>query len=250
MKVYVEIVLINNFFIDLLLVVSTLACRRSKISKIRILTACFFGACVAVCYAIMPKLMKILTRIMLAPLMTLPLVKSKKEYLPTLLTFVLLTYSLGGIIEGIRNLIGVYIYGYPLLGLTCLCAVSFEIVVLSFVVTQSKFRRKICNVDVVIDGYSAVARALCDSGNSLVDEFSGKPVVILSKSFEDKLTALDNGKVDIQGFISVKTVNSESSLPLVKLDKVVVRGKELDAYGAISESDFDDCDLILQNTMF
>lgn len=247
---YVEIVFINNFFIDLLLVVSTLAFRRIKISKIRILTTCFFGACVAVCYAIMPKWMKILTRIALAPLMILPLVKTKKDYLPMFLTFVMFTYSLGGIIEGLRNLIGVDIYGYPLLGLTCLCAVAFEIAIISFVVTQSKFKRKICNVDVVIDGNSAVARALCDSGNSLVDEFSGKPVVILSKSFESKLTALDSGKVDIQGFISVKTVNSESSLPLVKLDKVVVCGKELDAYGAISESDFDDCDLILQNTMF
>ncbi len=250
MVVYVEIVIINNFFIDLLLIVSTLAIRRSKVSKIRILTVSFFGASVAVIYAVLPDYAKILVRILLSPLMTLPLVKKKKDYLPTLVVFVCLTYLLGGIIEGIKNLIGIDINGYPLLGLVCFGAVLLEILVVTFVTVLPKYKRKICTVDIVVCGVKTHARALCDSGNSLVDEFSGKPVIILSKAFDEKLTALDDGKRNIEGFISVKTVNNESSLPLVKLDEVVVDGKRYDAYGAISSSDFDDCDLILQNTMF
>lgn len=250
MKVYVEIVVINNFFIDLLLIVSTLAIRRCKVSKIRILIVSIFGAGVATLYAVLPNYAKIVVRIFLAPLMTIPLVKKKKDYLPTLVVFVCLTYLLGGIIEGIKNLIGVDINGYPLLGLVCFGAVLLEISVTAFVRILPRYKRKICTVDIVVHGVKTHARALCDSGNSLVDEFSGKPVIILSKTFDDKLTALDNGKSHIEGFISVKTVNTESSMPLVKLDEVVVDGKRYDAYGAISSSDFDDCDLILQNTMF
>lgn len=240
----------NNFFIDLLLATSTLMIRRCKVPKMRILIVSFFGACVAVCYAILPTYGKILTRILLAPLMAISLVNRKKEYIPTLVIFVLLTYLLGGIIEGLRNLIGVDINGYPLLGLVCLGAVLFEVAVATLTMTMPRLKRKVCTVELVVDGLPMRVRALCDSGNSLTDELSGKPVVILSKNLEDKFTALDNGKIDIEGFIFVKTVNSESSMPLVKLDKIVVRGKTYDAYGAISSSNFDDCDLILQNTMF
>lgn len=250
MKVYLEVVWLNNFFIDLTLLTSTLLIRRQKVGKMRILSASILGASVAVGYMYMPAIMQIAAKIALAPLMILPLKQTKKSFFGTLVVFVGLTYFLGGIIEGIKNLIGVDVRGYPILGLVFIGVLIFEGAVVYIVRTLPKLKRKICEVEIVVGGESRCARAICDSGNSLVDDYSGKPVVVVSKSFEQKFSALDNGKSVYEGFISVKTVNGENSLPLVKFDKVVVNGKEVEAYGALSGQNFDDCDLILQNTMF
>lgn len=78
-----------------------------------------------------------------------------------------------------------------------------------------------------------------------MDGVSGLPVVILSANAEKQL-----GKTDIEGFLHVTTVSGESNMPITRLQDVEVAGRRLSCMAALSRKDFENCDLILQNSMF
>lgn len=99
--------------------------------------------------------------------------------------------------------------------------------------------------NISVDGRKIALTGLCDSGNTLVDGVSGLPVIILSANAEKQL-----GKTDIEGFLSVVTVSGESNMPITKLQDVEVAGRRISCMAALSRKDFENCDLILQNSMF
>ena len=94
MTVYVEIVFLNNFFIDLLLCISTIFSRRRKLRKLRIIASAIIGAVVSVAYAFMPAVFKALTKVLLAPILTITFdkYKSVKDYIMSLGLFVIFTF--------------------------------------------------------------------------------------------------------------------------------------------------------------
>ena len=257
MSVYVELVIFNNLAIDFLLIVATQIVRRRRIRKLRALFAVLLGAAVATLYPLAPVGVQIAVKICLAPIMTAifdtySLSKRKctnfrknkndvkcennvdnsfsakgrsanlnlkiigvKEYVKSLVVFVIATYVVGGITFGLSYLCGVDVKSYAAFGLVA-CAIAITL---------------IC------------ARVL--RGNTLVDGVSGLPVIILSANAEKQL-----GKTDIEGFLHVTTVSGESNMPITRLQDVEVAGRRLSCMAALSRKDFENCDLILQNSMF
>ena len=69
MNVYVELVVFNNLAVDLCISLTTLAIRRKRVSKIRLILTAITGAAVATVFAIAPKWGQILVKVLLAPLM-------------------------------------------------------------------------------------------------------------------------------------------------------------------------------------
>lgn len=287
MSVYVELVIFNNLAIDFLLIVATQILRRRKVYKIRTLVAVIIGAAIATFYPIASQGIQIAIKVCLAPIMTAifdtySLSKKKcinfrkkinevkcendvdnsfsakgrsanlnlkilgvKEYVKSLVVFVIATYAVGGITFGLSYLCGVDVKSYAAFGLVA-CAIAITLIgarVLRKKRSSDASTLTIANISV--DGRKIALTGLCDSGNTLVDGMSGLPVVILSAKAEKEL-----GKTDIEGFLHVTTVSGECDMPITLLSNFEVDGKKMSCMGALSRKEFENCDLILQNSMF
>lgn len=176
--------------------------------------------------------------------------KSVKDYLLSTMTFVVMTFLFGGILFGIQNLVGVELTKYLLLSFVLFSMLIAETVTLALVKTAAKRRKIFKNATIFLGAEKLELRALYDSGNALSDDVSDLPVAVLSKSGQNKLNALDMRKNEIfVGFISAKTVSGKIEMPLVKIDKLIVDNAKYDCLVALSDNDFDDCEIILHNSM-
>lgn len=252
-SVYVELVLFNNVAIDFLLIVLVQAIRRRKFFKLRSIITSLLGGVVATLYAISPKPLKIAIKILLAPLMTLlfdnyqgvSLKARALDYIKSLIAFVLVTYGMGGITYGLSFALGVDVNSYAIEGLIALSIAIALLCIRALWKKKNQSALKTCETLVSIGGRKIKAVGLCDSGNTLVDNVSGLPVVVLSQKFEDEV-----GKLPIEGFADVATVGGECSMPLVRLDEIQVDGKRTRVYGALARRNFENYDIILQNSTF
>ncbi len=252
-SVYVELVIFNNFAVDLFISLSTLAIRRKRIGKLRIFLSAIFGAGVATAFAIAPEWGQITLKILLAPVLCVILTKcegvSIKEkiidYIKTLACFCLVTYFVGGLVYGLSFAFSIDIKSYPVLGLVALACFLCVACALLIAKKKSANGKKVVGVTLRVDGKSFCFKGLCDSGNLLTDDASGLPVMILSKSACDRI-----GTKHIEGFATVQTVTGQKSMPIVCFDSVKVDDSDVNAMGAMSDSSFGDYDIILQNSMF
>lgn len=247
--VYIEIVIFNNLIVDLLLGVTTCLLRRRKPKRLRQTMSSIIGTVVAVIYPLVPAVPQILIKVFLAPLLALIVDKytSPKDYLKSLGIFVVLTYFLGGCVVGINTLLGVDIRGYVVLGVLALSVLVLEVVVW-FVLLKKPEQNKVCvDVSVKYKGKILWFKAFYDSGNTLTDTLTGLPVVILSQSAVNTLK--ESGTMTYDGFVQVKTVNGESSLPIIEFEEIRCGQRAYHCFGAISEQTMDNYDLILQNTL-
>lgn len=253
MTVYVELVVFNNLAVDLCISLATLAIRRKRVGKIRLILTAIIGAAVATAFAIAPKWAQILVKVLLAPLMCAVLSKcdgegAKKkicDYLKTLACFCLVTYFVGGIAYGLSYALNVDIKSYAILGIVA--TATFVCIAVGLVIAKKRSAsgKVVKDVEIDVDGVSFKLKGLCDSGNLLTDDLSGLPVVILSKSACEKI-----GKRTIEGFVNAHTVSGDKCMPIVRFDAVKVGEKAQNALGALCEQNFGDYDVILQNSMF
>lgn len=253
MSVYIELVIFNNFFLDAMLLVATATIRRRKSGVLKVIICSVIGCACATVYAIAPTWAKIVIRILLAPLLCALIIKPQGknawykigDFIGTILIFVILTFLTGGIIYGLSYMLGIDLNSYAILGLIAMAVCALLILARLVAHKKSTSANSTCQTTICVGNERISANALCDSGNLLVDEVSGLPVVILSQKVENKLNISD-----YNGFINVNTVSGEDSLALVRLDEVKVGEKHFKALGALSHKNFDNFDIILQNSMF
>lgn len=277
MTVYVELVIFNNLAINALLIILTLSFRKRKMSALRIIISAVIGATVAVGYAIAPTIWQIVIRVLLAPILVAIFdkysgktkVKKLVDYIQSLTAFCFLTFALGGCVYGLSYMLGVDIKGYATLGLCAAGACAVVLFVRRVVKGAAKRSRRYEEVYIELNGKALRVKGLCDSGNTLTDEFSGLPVMILSREIENSFNATEEVCIDVlnavnatqaakskckgmtcDGFITVKTIADEKQLPLVKPQLVEIGGRRINAYCALSRKSFDGFDVILQNSMF
>ncbi len=256
MSVYVELVIFNNLCIDALLVALTLLFRKRKIRKLRFVLAIVVASGIATAYPIVGGGLQMTIKILICPLVALICDKYDNssarrwlvDYLKSLVIFILITYFLGGVVYGLSFLLGVDICSHATLGLVALALVIAILTVHFLTRSRSMHKRKLCKAQIVCQQKMVELECFCDSGNTLTDDISGAPIVILSAYAERQI--VDNSACKIDGFVSVNTVSSECTMPIVRLESVSVDGKEYVAYGALSRRKFDGFDVILQNTMF
>ena len=249
MTVYVEVVIFNNLCIDFLLGLTTCLCRRRRVKKVRHILSAMLGTIVAVCYPLMPSALQVVTKILLAFVLVAILDKytSFKDYILSLVIYVLLTYALGGIVYGISNLLGVDIKCYAVLGVLTMSIAILELVVWFVIFKKADQSKEYFDVSIKYKGKIYWLKGFYDTGNTLTDTLTGKPIVLLSKSVVDSFKSQQQMVYD--GFVEIKTVNGESSVPIIELDEIKCGKSIYHGFGAITDQNIKDCDLILQNTL-
>lgn len=247
--VYVEIVIFNNLCIDLLLGVTTSLCRRRKVKKLRQTLSAIIGSVVAVFYPFMPAVAQIVVKLLLAFLLVIIIDKyaSIKDYLVSVGVYVLFTYILGGVVYGLSNLVGVDVRNYCILGILTMSILILEIVLWFVLMRKPEENKRFYDVVIRFKNKDYQFKGFYDSGNTLSDPLTGKPIVILSKNVVDKLC--ENQQIVFDGFVEVKTINGESTVPIIEFEEIRCGKAVYHGYGAITDQEVKDCDLILQNTL-
>ena len=249
MTVYVEIVIFNNLCIDFLLGATTSLCRRRKVNKLRQILSAIIGSVFAVLYPLMPAVAQVIVRLLLAFVLVAIMDKfhSVKDYFLSVGLYVLFTYALGGVVYGISNLIGVDVRNYAVLGILTMSIAILELVIWFVVKGKPSENKQYYDVVVKFKNKCYSFKGFYDSGNTLTDPLTGRPIILLSKNAVEILNG--DGKIVFDGFVELKTVNGESTVPIIELDEIRCGKSVYHVFGAIMEQNVKDCDLILQNTL-
>lgn len=241
MKVYIELVIADNFAITFLLARLSYYLIGEPLSKLRILSACAVGTAAAVFYPFLegvwlPIALKIVTGLVLSVILFKP-----KKFLKGMLFFFILTFTYGGALFAL----GLFVHGNVEAALTKpVASVPVGITLLAAYVLFIGLKRAIFKIrksrdingfiydaEIRVCGSSVECKAFLDSGNRLYDDKSGLPVVIvgagtLAKALGDEqMSNLLLGKTsgfDGAHYVDYSTVGGKSKLFVFRPDELVV----------------------------
>ncbi len=161
-------------------------------------------------------------------------IKSLKAFLKCTGAFFLSNFIFAGIMLAVSAAIlpnasiyknGVVYFDLNIFTLSVISVICYLIIEIISRFTKSKVPEKcIYDIGIHYEGISVDGKALYDSGNTLCDCFSGKPVIICEKSF---LMPLLDGKelTDMKNFrlIPFSTIKNGGALPAFLAEKVTIR---------------------------
>ncbi len=256
MVVYADVLVILNLYINYFLIRSTALFLRRNISKKRCVLAALIGGSGALVMLLpeLPFFVIIAEKTALGALIVFAAFGRQKpaDFAVCTLFFLVVSFGFAGIMMALwrfaapYNMVfsnGVCTFDIPLAALFAFTAAAYCVVKLIRLLSDRKIRSVgISTVKIVKDDKQVSLRGLSDTGNSLCDIFSGKPVIICAA---DKLAnvvpqcVLDYfcGKA-AEGIrlIPCKTVTSESLIPVFRADSVTIDGKPTDAVIGVSKN--------------
>jgi len=238
--VYIEYAIVDNLFIDWLLLTCSARLVRERYSRLGIAIAVVIGTAFAVVFPLfsLGRVVSLILKLLVGALMAALAVrfKSFKKYLLYLAVFLLLTFASGGALFAVNFLLG---YGmsvtdnsFILFGSNDysigLIGVSVTIVIKIFTFTFSRVRRRSdvasFNREVALfDGqHSIKITGFIDTGNSLYDPRTGKPVSIISKGLADRCVL--NGTLVMRNAhcIECATIHGSKKILVFEIDRIVI----------------------------
>ena len=239
MEVYVEYVVIDNFIINCALLYLTALTLKIKTNKLRVILSSLLGTCVAVIVPLftLDNGYLILIKILLCILMVIIIgsYKSVKQFILSILTLILYTFLMGGVIMGCFYLAGVDYTVYFSVNYDSFIPVGISIFIvlvtaklIAFAINHfvkerdlKPFTRRCA---IVVGKKKVIAVGFIDSGNRLYGGLTGSPVIVLSKKLFEKVYAL-GVKESVLG-LTVETVSGKSDLKLYSIDKLMIYNGE------------------------
>lgn len=255
MKIYLDLVMILNFFIDfiLLLTVSVILKRNIKITRI-MLGAFIGGISIIFLFLNINSFYLFLFKIIISIVMVLITFKYKniKYTLINLLYLYTSSIILGGFLY-LLNLefsykhIGIIFYNNGL-SINFIFLLIFSPFILYIYIKQIKNLKynysNYYNIELYYNNKKYKYTAYMDTGNVLIDSLTKKSVILIDKR---KLL------FDIKEFrlIPYTSINGESMIKVVKLDKLIFNNKEYNnvLLGIIDNINLDGVDIILNRKL-
>ena len=230
MKIYIDLIILLNFFIDfmILLTVSIILKRCAKVRRI-ILSSLFGSLTILTLFIDMNNLelfgLKIITSIIM--ILICFGFKNINYFLKNLLYFYTTSIMLGGFLYLIKNEISLYNKGLVFidtgLELNCWFIVIFAPIILYIYIKQIKelkivnsFRKK---VDVYINDKIIDLNGYVDSGNTLIEPYGNKCVIIVKNKKIEKEVKLNNYLL-----VPYKALNHSGVIKCIIPQKVYIEG--------------------------
>lgn len=252
MTVYIEYVLIDNFVIDFILLEAAFAITLKKRKTGRLLFCAFLGAAIALTYPLVKVSapLTVLLKICSGLLLTLlsQRYKSVKDYLIFSAVFFMLTFALGGTIEGIF-----YIFDLPYGSEICIATIFIPacFIVKIFIGTIKIFYKKkdissfLYRCEITLNDNTVECVGFMDTGNGLfIKDF---PVCVIGK--KTFLRLVKNGFPKLE-YLDYKTVMGKSKMPVFAASELKIYFKKeaniyYNARLGVSGGQTDEYDLIL-----
>ena len=254
MKIYIDIILLINFFFDFILLFSVSKILRRNTKLIRL----FFGAIVGsisiiTLFITITQLILFIYKIMVSIIMVLICFgyKSIKYFVYNLVYLYINSILLGGFLYFINN-----IFSYKNIGLIfinngysiniIIIFVSAPIISLLYVIQQRKTKEdysKCYEVDITfLNGKKTHLQGFLDTGNNLYDPYTNSPIIVLNKFI------LKDYKPRCV-LVPIYTINNKSFMKCFKVKKIVINNHIINKKCLIGISDnnfnLDGIDLLL-----
>ena len=237
MKVYIELVILDNFIITYYIVKCVYSILKRNMNKLRVIIGSLVGTAVTLVYPfISDSVISILAKISLYFLLCIIFFCRQEKFIVASGLFLLVTVSFGGIVVMLSYIIkGDFIsaisenyYGFPLSVVVLGCVMGYKIIKkISIAINKMSSKIKYgCEFSVIINKKSVRMYGLIDTGNFAIDKKSGLPIVLMPiKSIlkilpRDKLIEIlsDN----CQDKAEIITALGKEKICLIKPDKFIL----------------------------
>lgn len=238
MIIYIDILLLVNLYISYLLIASTSKVLAIAISKPRFIIALVistFSSLIILFEFSVVELLLVKVLLLFAICVTAFYNKNKKQFIVAIFTFIVISGLYGGVIMLIHNLISPQIMQYnngvayfdisaiTLILLTIICYIVTHYITLW--INQKAPSTLIYDITLQTDLGVEKFRAFMDTGNRLVDSFSGLPVIVCECDSMQRIIGEDVVKL-VRGEINnVEEIMLKHSLRYVPVS--VVGGDDL-----------------------
>ena len=230
MTVYLDIVFLENICMNYIIIYATVLLLKLNNKPIRILLGSVIGAIYAVLSV--TKVFEIYNTIFLKILISVIIVyisadtKSFKILLKAVLVFYVVSFTFGGVAlallyfikpENILMKNGVYIGTYPIKIVLFGGVVGFILISIVYSIIKNRYNRKkkICEVEISIEGNKRLVKALIDSGNFLKEPITGVPVIVVETTYlfqlvpDEILKNIDNIIIGNTDVLNVNDIEDE-----------------------------------------
>ena len=194
MTVYIDILFLENFILNFIILYATGLISKHKIKFIKIALGSIVGAVyVIITYLIENKvylniLFKFILSIVIVYIAFTP--KTIKEMLKMIVLFYLTSFVFGGAALGVIYMInsgkisiqnGIIIGSYTLRTIFIGAIIAFFVTILAFKFVKTKISKKdlLCNITIKINGKEIKTKAMIDTGNMLKEPITNIPVVVV-----------------------------------------------------------------------
>ncbi len=194
MTIYLDIFFLENFLMNYIILFGTAFAQKIKMNKTRVIISDLIGTLYAmlICLKIIPTYQTVFIKVTISIIMIYIAFKphSAKSFVKSLLMFYLISFATGGCSLALMYLIapqrivfedGRLIGMYPMSISLIAGGLGFITIQYAFKINKRKLDKKdlICKLRIKICGKTISTKAFIDSGNSLKDPLTLKPVIII-----------------------------------------------------------------------
>ena len=210
MTIYLDIVFIENLLMNYIILFATGFIQKIQMKQLRLILSSFFGGVYAIIsyLNIIPIYSNIFMKILLSIIMIYIAFNPQnvRKMLKSILLFYLTSFVMGGCALALLYMIspksivfkdGVLVGTYPMKMTIIAGLIGFFIIQISFQINKRQLKKKdmICNLEICINKQKTEVKAYLDSGNTLKDPITKKPVIIVEKSKVKNLSDIDLEKI-------------------------------------------------------
>ena len=207
MTIYLDIIFLENTLMNYIILYATGFVQKRKMKNFKLILSSALGALYAiVSYTnIIPIYSAPFMKILLSVIMIYIAFSNEniKQIIKNLLLFYLASFVIGGCALAMLYLIspqsvsfqnGVLVGTYPMKVTLVSGIIGFLIIQCSFSLNkrQMKIKDMLCDLEIVVKGEKVKLKGYIDSGNTLKDPLSNKPVIIVEKAIMEKIIDTDN----------------------------------------------------------
>lgn len=225
-ELYVDVLFFVNFFMDYILLLFVWRVLRCEVKHKNIVIGAGAGAFLTCVLVILPIPNTVLELILFHLVVNTCMVRVglKIKNIPGFFKALILLYIgaffMGGILESLNNYMkigGIFI-------LLAVAGYYASLGMWEFLTMLHRWKKKYVNVELQLGDNKIKLNALIDTGNTLRDSETGKPVSVISRSAMEQ--ALDNQNISLR-YIPYRSIGkSEGSMPVIQADKLRLLGEE------------------------
>lgn len=239
--IYVDVLIILNIYVNYFLLRITGGITHSRLRKVRCIAASAYGSLYSllIFVPLIPYILQLIIKLIAAvSIVCLAFgVYERTRILKNTIVFFAVNFLLAGAVYAVYSWVkptavhfnNSYFYvDFSLAVLILTTAVMYIAVKLAVMLLDSDVIKSNYNVMIKYHGKSVCLNGLADTGNSLVDYFSGSPVIICDKSCSDRITELTESTNLPEGFrlIPCSTVSESGLIPIFRPDEVIIMNSD------------------------
>ena len=194
MTIYIDVLFLENFILNSIILYATAIISKTKIQHLRIFCASSLGAVYVIIYYVFKIKMytNIIAKLFLAVCMIYIVFKPKqaKDLFKYVVLFFLVSFVFGGASLGVIYVVnsnnvtiqnGMILGKYTIKTIMFGIIIAFFICILSFKLVKTRLTKKdmFCDIKINLDGKEIKTKAMIDTGNLLKEPITNIPVVVV-----------------------------------------------------------------------